>query len=108
MAMLLLERSTYYSIHQSDTKRVFFVDLGQKVVKLNFCQMLALREKVNAIQLDLLFDGDINKHGFHLLTLCNNEHLFILSIEEVLDLVRLVHNSFAAMGLSKKFIPVSL
>ncbi|GGG36709.1 hypothetical protein GCM10011414_02580 [Croceivirga lutea] len=106
--MLLLEKSTYYSVHQSETKRLFHVDFGQKVVKLNFCQMLALREKVNAIQLDLLFDSEVNKHGLHMLTLCNNEHLFVLSIEQVIDLVRLVHNSFAAMGLSQKYVPVSL
>ncbi len=105
--MILLERSKFYSIHQSNQDRCYYVNLGQKVLRLSFCQLLAMRQKVNALELDTLFDADLNKHGFEILTLCNNQHLFILNIYEILDLKSLMQNTFAAMGLSARIIPVS-
>lgn len=106
--MILLEKSKYYSIHQAVDQRCFHVDFGQKSVQLSFCQLLALREKINAISMGSLFDTDTNKHGLYFLTLCNNEHLFVLNILEVLDLKSLVQNSFAAMGLSQKIVAVTI
>ena len=106
--MLLLDRSKFYSIHHSSQERNFYVDFGQKRVKLSFCQLLALREKVNSVSIASHFDSETNEHGFEILTLCNNEHLFILNTLELLDLQSLVQNAFAAMGLSQRIIPVSV
>ncbi|MDT0606646.1 hypothetical protein [Croceitalea rosinachiae] len=105
--MILLDSSKYYSIYQDIYHRRFHVDFGQKSVSLSFCQLLALREKINAISVTSLFDSETNAHGLFFLTLCNNEHLFVLNILEVLDLKTLVQNSFAAMGLSRKIVPIT-
>lgn len=106
--MFLLEQSKYFSIHQSENKRQFYVDFGQKKVKLSFCELLVLRNKVNAITVDSLFDSDSNPHAFEIVTLCNHQHLFIFNIYEILDLKSVIQNTFAAMGLSSQLVPVTV
>ncbi|GAB4509616.1 MAG: hypothetical protein Tsb004_10820 [Allomuricauda sp.] len=53
-----------------------------------------------SINIESHFDSDLNAHGFEVLMLCNKEHLFILNTLEVLDLKKLVSNSFVSLGLS--------
>ncbi len=98
--MKVVYRSTYYTLYQSENQRCFYVDFGQKVVRMSFCQLLALRHKAISITIENHFDGDLNKHGFELLQLCNKEHLFILNTFEVLDLKELVEHGFALLGIS--------
>jgi len=54
------------------------------------------------------FDGDLNKHGFEVLLLCNKEHLFILNTVEILDLRQLVEGAFIAMGLAQERVAALL
>ncbi|HUH46780.1 MAG TPA: hypothetical protein VLZ54_06485 [Arenibacter sp.] len=98
--MSTVYQSKFYTFHQSDTERCFYIDFGQKIVKLSFCELLALRHKINSISITDHFDSDLNKHGFEILTLCNKEHLFLLNTLEVLDLKELVSHSFFLMGIS--------
>ncbi|WP_421808606.1 hypothetical protein [Flagellimonas sp.] len=67
---------------------------------MSLCQLLSLRHKVMSINIESHFDSDLNAHGFEVLMLCNKEHLFILNTLEVLDLKKLVSNSFVSLGLS--------
>lgn len=108
MVMIVLEHSKFYTLRHSNNEKRFLIDFGQKVVSLSFCQLLALRNKINNIAIEALLDPEINPHGLYILTLCNNEHLFVLNTFEVLDMKTLLQNSFAAMGLSKKIVPVTL
>lgn len=98
--MNVIVRSTYYTLYQDTKERCFFVDFGQKMVRMSLCQLLSLRQKVMSISIESHFDSDLNKHGFEVLLLCNKEHLFILNTLEVLDLKKLVDNGFVALGLS--------
>lgn len=98
--MKVIERSKFYTLYQADKERCHYLDMGQKTVRLSFCQLLALRQKVTQIAIEDHFHSDLNKHGFEILTLCNNEHLFILNTLEVLDLKNLIHNSFVALGIA--------
>ena len=98
--MNVIFQSTYYTLYQGRGQRCFYVDFGQKTVRMSLCQLLALRAKVNAIPIEHHFDGNINKHGFEVLLLCNKEHLLILNTLEILDLKELVENGFVALGLS--------
>ncbi|MEX0315052.1 MAG: hypothetical protein AB3N18_12820 [Allomuricauda sp.] len=98
--MKVIYRSTYYTLYQSEGERCFYIDFVQKVVRVSFCQLLALRHKVISIPIEDHFDSDLNKHGFELLQLCNKEHLFILNTFEVLDLKELVTNGFMLLGIS--------
>lgn len=100
--MKVIYRSTYYTLYQSGEGRCFYIDFGQKLVKVSFCQLLAIRHKVLSIPIEDHFDGDLNKHGFELLQLCNKEHLFILNTLEVIDLKTLMEQGFSLLGLSVK------
>lgn len=98
--MDLLYKSYYYSSYQCDNKRCFFVDFGEKPVKLSFCQLLALRQKVNSIDLNSHFQSDENFHGIEILTLCNREHIIILNTLEVIDLKQLIKATFGMLELN--------
>ncbi len=98
--MNVIVQSTYYTLYQDTQQRCFFVDFGQKMVRMSLCQLLSLRQKVMSISIESHFDSDLNKHGFEVLMLCNKEHLFILNTLEILDLKRMVEQGFVAMGLS--------
>src|SRR5690606_16159801 len=98
--MKVLFKSDYYNIYKGGTNRSFYVDLGQQMVRMSLCQLLALRHKVLSIPIEDHFDGDLNKHGFEILLLCNKEHLLILNTLEILDLRELVNGCFVAVGLA--------
>jgi len=100
--MNVVHQSTYYTLYQSVKERCFYVDFGQKLVRMSLCQLLSLRHKVLSISIEDHFDGDLNKHGFEVLMLCNKEHLFVLNTLEILDLKHLVAQGFVAMGLSEE------
>ena len=98
--MNVIVQSTYYTLYQAADERCFYLDFGQKIVRMSLCQLLSLRHKVMSINIESHFDSDVNAQGFEVLMLCNKEHLFILNTLEVLDLKKLVSNSFVSLGLS--------
>ncbi len=98
--MTLIHSTKYYSLFQPVGERCYYVDFGQKMVRISLCQLLALRQRVLEISIEDHFDSDLNQHGFEVLLLCNKEHLFILSTLEILDLKELVTQSFIALGLA--------
>src|SRR6056297_3336847 len=100
--MNVIFQSTYYTLYQAANERCFYIDFGQKMVRMSLCQLLALRHKVISIAIEDHFDSDLNAHGFEVLMLCNKEHLFVLNTLEILDLKNLIAESFVEIGLSAK------
>lgn len=98
--MNLLYKSYYFASYQCDSSRSFYLDFGHKKVKLTFCQLLSIRQKINAINLDSHFDKDQNYNGIEILTLCNREHLFILETLQVIDLKELIKATFGVLELN--------
>lgn len=98
--MNLLYKSYYFASYQCDKSRSFYLDFGHKQVKLSFCQLLSIRQKVNSINLDSHFDKDMNYNGIEILTLCNREHLFILDTLQVIDLKQLIKATFGMLELN--------
>ncbi len=98
--MNLLYKSYYFASYQCDRNRSFFIDFGHKQVKLSFCQLLALRQKVQAIDLYTHFDEELNANGVEILSLCNREHLFILDTLQVIDLKELIRATFGMLELN--------
>lgn len=98
--MNLLYKSKYFATYQCDSKRCFYFDFGQKPISISFCQLLALRNKVNAINLEAHFNSDLNKHGIEILMLCNREHILILDTLQVIDLKALLKASFGMLELN--------
>ena len=98
--MNLLYKSYNYASYQCDRSRCFYIDFGNKQVKFNFCQLLALRQKLMGINLNSHFDSDLNYHGIEILTLCNREHIFILDTLQVIDLQQLIRTTFGMLELN--------
>ncbi len=96
----------FFSLTQDSHSRTFHLDLEHKSVSLRFCELLALREKIFSLEIASLFYEDTCPHDFKIMTLCNQQHLLLLSIEEVIDLRKLVQQAFITMGLSKVNKPV--
>lgn len=97
--MKLIFQSSYFASYQCDRQRSFYIDFGHKKVKLSFCQLLALRQQVNNINLEDHFNG-VNTHGMELLMLCNRQHLFIFNTYEVIALKELITNTFNVLELN--------
>lgn len=97
---MLVANSKYCALYQDIAVRSFHLRLEQKSVTLRFCELLALREKIFSLELASLFYNESCPHDFKILTLCNQQHLFLLSIEQIIDLRQLVQQAFVNMGLS--------
>lgn len=98
--MNLLYKSSYFASYQCDNSRCFYIDFGHKQVKLSFCQLLSLRQKVMAIDISSHFDSSLNSSGIEILSLCNREHLFIFDTLQILDLKELIRASFGVLELN--------
>ena len=98
--MILIYRSKHYSFYQCDQQKCYYIDFGQKIVQLPFCQLLALRAKLSTITIANHFLSEENHHGFEVLQFCNKEHLFILNSLEIIDLTELIENSLIILGVA--------
>ena len=98
--MNLLYKSYYFASYQCDQSRSFYIDFGHKQVKLSFCQLLSIRQKVQAIDISSHFDKDLNYSGIEILTLCNREHLFVFDTLQIIDLKQLLKTTFGVLELN--------
>ena len=96
---MLVANSKYCSLSQDATSRVFHLNLEHKTISLRFCELLAVREKVFSLEVASLFYEESCPHNFKILTLCNQQHLVLLTIEQVVDLRELLQQAFVSMGL---------
>lgn len=103
--MNLLYTSHFFASYQCDSTRCFRLDFGQQSYRLSFCQLLALRQKVKAIDLDAHFDSSRNSQGIEIITLCNRQHILILDTLEVIDLKDLLKATFGVMELNAIVAP---
>ena len=97
---MLVAKSKYCTLYQDISGRSFHLDLEQKSVTFRFCELLALREKIFSLEVASLFYEESCPHDFKILTLCNHQHLLLVSIEQLLDLRRLLQQAFVSMGVS--------
>lgn len=97
--MNLLYQSDNFACYQCDRNRCFFLAYGKQTISLSCCQLLALRQKVNAINIETHFNGH-NPSGIEILSLCNREHLLILETLQVLELKELIRASFGFMEIN--------
>lgn len=97
---MLVAISKYCSLNQDAAGRVFHLNLEHKTIPLRFCELLAVREKILSIEIASLFYEESCPHDFKILTLCNQQHLILLTVEQILDLKELLQKAFVSMGLS--------
>lgn len=97
--MNLIYRSRFFATYQSDSQRCFFLELGQRRLKLSCCQLLALRQKLKDLDLTTHFNGR-NRHGMEIVSLCNRDHILLLDTHEVIDLKQLIKSTFGLLELN--------
>ena len=97
---MLVANSRFCSLHQDTKSRAFHLNLEHKSIPLRFCELLAVREKIFSLEIASLFYEESCPHNFKILTLCNQQHLVLLTIEEIVDLRELLLRAFVSMGLS--------
>lgn len=73
------------------------METAHKSVRLSCCQLLALRNNVNAIDLEAHFDEEKNRSGIEILMFCNREHVLILDTYQVIDLKEFMTETFAIL-----------
>lgn len=98
--MNLLHHSKFFASYQCDVQRIFVIDFGQKPIRLTFCQLLAIRNKVNNIDITAHFTPEGNVNGIEILTLCNREHILILDTHQIIDLKELIQATFVYLELN--------
>ena len=98
--MFILECTSYYTLREASQERCYYLDSKEKRIRLTFCQLLALRERLNKISVEELFNTDKNQHDLTIVTLCGHQYFFLLSTLEVIDLKKVIRNAFVVMGLS--------
>ncbi|HLS30013.1 MAG TPA: hypothetical protein VK021_04080 [Flavobacteriaceae bacterium] len=92
--MKVLHQSKYYTFYQCDLKRCFRFETEHKSVQLSFCQLLALRNQVQGLNLEAHFYDDQNKNGLEILCFCNREHILLLDTYQAIDLKNFMTDVF--------------
>ncbi len=96
--MHLLYQTQFFSSYQCDRQRCFYVDFGHKKVRLDFCQLLSLRHRLNRIRIEAHLEG--NHPGLEILCLCNKAHLFVFNTTEILELMDLIKGTLGILELN--------
>lgn len=99
LEMNLLYQSDNFASYQCDRQRCFFLVHGDQEIRLSCCQLLALRQKVNAIDIETHFNGR-NPSGIEILSLCNRAHLLVLNTLQLLELKDLIRASFGLLEIN--------
>ena len=96
MQTCLIEKSTYFSVFQHADKRSFVVDFGYRSITLTFCELLYLRKQIGKLSKHSALVEMIERGSVEIISLCNNEHFFILSPLEIIDLRELIEQLFTS------------
>ena len=89
-------------IIKSQNNNQFYFNFYNKKIKMNFCELLSFRNKLNAIDINTHFYNDGNLFGIEIIALCNLSHVLILETDDVLKLKRITQNIFATQEFELK------
>lgn len=105
--MTTLYQSEFFRFSQCDRYRCFWFTTENKEVNLSFCQLLDLRNKVNAIDLLSHFDLETTNHDLEVICFGNREHLLLLDLHQIIDLKKGIASVFEVMQqVSNSFIEI--
>lgn len=81
---------TYFKLVQDHNSRSFLLLNKEEQLRLRFCQLLALRHKLNAIDMEAHFDLNRNPSGIEIVSVCNQKHVLVLNSLELIDLKKAI------------------
>nr|WKN34933.1 hypothetical protein K4G66_21390 [Tunicatimonas sp. TK19036] len=91
------ENSTTY---QSDQERCFYVHFQGRQIALSACALIAFKTKVDAIDLVDLLTRDSDYTDTAIVSTCNRDAFFVLSIREIIELKELLSGTLVMLELN--------
>ena len=87
----------------STKRNQFYLDVHGKTMPMNFCELLALRSKLQNIDITDHFYSDRNSAGLEIISLCNLKHILILETLDLINLKEIIDNAFHYQDLSLSY-----
>ena len=82
-------------ISSSKNKNLFSLNFHEKEIEMKFCELLFLRNKINAINIDTHFYSDSNFFGIEIISICSLKHVLIFETEDLLSIKYVLENIFS-------------
>ncbi len=98
--MHLIYESSNASIHQSDSENCFYLNFKSEVYKLKVCSFIALKAKLDKMNLEAMLLDDEMGADVEIISLCNNDRILVLTIDEVIELKELMAGSMVMIELN--------
>ena len=98
--MHLIYESVNGNIQQSDNENCFFLDFKSEVYKLKVCSFIALKSKLDKINIEEILLSASDSSDIEIISLCNNDRILVLTIEEVIELRELLAGAMVMIELN--------
>lgn len=94
----IIYHTTRTSLSQCDQSEKFILKLFNQEISLSVCALIAFKKKVKDVNLAAMFDS--NHAGIEIISLAYCDRIFVLTIQEILELRDLFAGSFAMLELN--------
>ena len=85
---------------QSDQDRCFYVHFHGREIAMSACALIAFKKKIDAIDLVDLLTRDSVYTDTAVVSTCNREAIFVLSLREIIDLKELLSGTLVMLELN--------
>jgi hypothetical protein len=87
------------AIYQSDKLNCLYIDFGQKFARFNFNQLKKLKHTIEEVDIEALL-LNTSRANYEIITFNGCEHIFLLSVIEIVQLKELVQGAFTMFKLN--------
>ena len=98
--MHLIYETANAKIKQSDRDNCFFLDFKSETYKLKVCSFIALKIKLDGLDLECILLDELTKSEIEIISLCNNERILVLTISEIIELKELLSGAMVMIELN--------
>ena len=98
--MQIVYQTTNGRVVQDDAKHCFFIVYKGQEYKLSACGLIALKIKLDAIDMSALLLSDERGSDLEIISLCNTDRLLVLAVAELVEFADLIPGSLAMLELN--------
>lgn len=99
-SMIQLFSSEFGATYQSDQDRCFYLHFQGRELALSVCSLIAFKKKVDSVDLVKMLTDEEDYSDVVLLSTCQREAYFLLSIQEIIDLKELLGGTLVMLELN--------
>ena len=96
--MHLIFETTNAAVHQADHENCFYVSFKSNEYKLKVCSFIALKARLDHINLERLLLSD--ESAIEIISLCNNDRILVLTIDEIIEMRALLSGAMVMIELN--------